>query len=264
MAEAKIEPKFEPKIEEPKIESKVEEPKIEEAKLEESKVEESKIEESKIEESKIEESKIEEVKIDEPKIEAVKIEAVKSEVAPPVPAAAAAATEPTSTGTATAPEKAPTPANEVPPISSEIESGKFSSSSIFSSDIVSSNIVSSNMAAGSFDEPSAGGIGDMAKKESEIAANTAAAWASWRRIRETDPKAASPSADPSGKEDPIASTPQDAAAMAVAAGAEKSPEEARAANDSDPDDIAGIVDSVLADMRPKIVEEISRKMGKKK
>jgi hypothetical protein len=254
MAEAKIEPKFEPKIEEPKIESKVEEPKIEEAKLEE----------SKIEESKIEESKIEEVKIDGPKIEAVKIEEVKSEVAPPVPAAAAAVTEPTSTGTATAPEKAPTPANEVPPISSEIESGKFSSSSIFSSDIVSSNIVSSNMAAGSFDEPSAGGIGDMAKKESEIAANTAAAWASWRRIRETDPKAASPSADPSGKEDPIASTPQDAAAMAVAAGAEKSPEEARAANDSDPDDIAGIVDSVLADMRPKIVEEISRKMGKKK
>ena len=254
MAEAKIEPKFEPKIEEPKIESKVEEPKIEEAKLEESKVEES----------KIEESKIEEVKIDGPKIEAVKIEEVKSEVAPPVPAAAAAVTEPTSTGTATAPEKAPTPANEVPPISSEIESGKFSSSSIFSSDIVSSNIVSSNMAAGSFDEPSAGGIGDMAKKESEIAANTAAAWASWRRIRETDPKAASPSADPSGKEDPIASTPQDAAAMAVAAGAEKSPEEARAANDSDPDDIAGIVDSVLADMRPKIVEEISRKMGKKK
>jgi hypothetical protein len=52
--------------------------------------------------------------------------------------------------------------------------------------------------------------------------------------------------------------------MAVAAGAEKAPEEARAAHDSEPDEIASIVDSVLADLRPKIVEEISRKMGKKK
>jgi hypothetical protein len=33
--------------------------------------------------------------------------------------------------------------------------------------------------------------------------------------------------------------------------------------DSDPE-IASIVDSVLADMRPKIVEEIARKLGKKK
>ena len=102
----------------------------------------------------------------------------------------------------------------------------------------------------------------MAKKESEIAANTAAAWANWRRIRETDPKAVAPSGAPE-KEDPTASAPQDSAAMAVAAGAEKAPEEARA-SDSDSDDIASIVDSVLADLRPKIVEEISRKMGKKK
>jgi hypothetical protein len=52
--------------------------------------------------------------------------------------------------------------------------------------------------------------------------------------------------------------------MAVAAGAENSPEEAKAfADDSDPA-IASIVDSVLADLRPKIVEEISRKLGKKK
>jgi hypothetical protein len=49
--------------------------------------------------------------------------------------------------------------------------------------------------------------------------------------------------------------------MAVAAGAEKAPEGAHGAES---DDIAGIVDSVLADLRPKIVEEISRKMGKKK
>jgi len=50
--------------------------------------------------------------------------------------------------------------------------------------------------------------------------------------------------------------------MAVAAGAEKTPESA--ASESDPAAIASIVDSVLADLRPKIFEEISRKMGKKK
>jgi hypothetical protein len=52
--------------------------------------------------------------------------------------------------------------------------------------------------------------------------------------------------------------------MAVAAGAEKAPEESSAASPSDSEGIASIVDSVLADMRPKIFEEISRKMGKKK
>jgi hypothetical protein len=51
--------------------------------------------------------------------------------------------------------------------------------------------------------------------------------------------------------------------MAVAVGAESSPEEAPSNHDSDPE-IASIVDSVLADMRPRIVEEIARKLGKKK
>ena len=96
----------------------------------------------------------------------------------------------------------------------------------------------------------------MAKKESEAAA----AWASFRRIRETgDPKA---SAEPATQEDE--SAPQDLAAMAVAAGAEKAPEEMSSAADSKTADIASIVDSVLADLRPKIVEEISRQMGRKK
>jgi twitching motility two-component system response regulator PilH len=73
--------------------------------------------------------------------------------------------------------------------------------------------------------------------ESEIAATTAAAWANWRRTRQDDRPAE--------------------AAMAVAAGAEKAPEEGEAP------EIANIVDSVLADLRPKIVEEISRKLKKK-
>ena len=99
----------------------------------------------------------------------------------------------------------------------------------------------------------------MGDKESEAATTTAAAWASWRRIRESDdPKATS--GTPSHQQEAL----PDAAAMAVAAGAEKAPEEASAESESDPAAIASIVDSVLADLRPKIFEEISRKMGKKK
>ena len=94
----------------------------------------------------------------------------------------------------------------------------------------------------------------MAKRESE----TAAAWASWRKIRETGSK---PTAGSSSMENDELSESKDAA-MAVAAGAERSPEDAESL-DSDPE-IASIVDSVLADMRPKIVEEIARKLGKKK
>ena len=63
-----------------------------------------------------------------------------------------------------------------------------------------------------------------------------------------------------------AAAPQDQAAMAVAAGAESNRAEAvaEAETASDDDGIASIVDSVLADLRPKIVAEISKKLGKKK
>lgn len=110
-------------------------------------------------------------------------------------------------------------------------------------------------------EPTSGGIVDMAKRESEFAATTAAAWASWRRIRETgDAKDASDSKSSSEKD----SDGQDEAAMAVAAGAEKAPEELSESSSEETPEIASIVDSVLADLRPKIVEEISKKLGKKK
>jgi hypothetical protein len=104
----------------------------------------------------------------------------------------------------------------------------------------------------------AGGSDEMAKRESE----TAAAWASWRKIRETGGSKSAPPAEASVKEAED-SIPEDRAAMAVAAGAERKPEEVTGSFDSDPE-IASIVDSVLADMRPKIVEEIARKLGKKK
>ena len=105
----------------------------------------------------------------------------------------------------------------------------------------------------------------MAKKEREIAANTAAAWASWRRIRETGSPKDQASAEPDKKEaeeETVAPPEKNEAAMAVAAGAEKAP--AEVSDEGESAEIASIVDSVLADMRPKIVEEISRKLKKKK
>jgi hypothetical protein len=106
----------------------------------------------------------------------------------------------------------------------------------------------------------AGGMSEMAKRESET---TAAAWASWRRIRDTGEAKPADQSKPKSAPDKE-SIPQDAAAMAVAAGAEKTPEELPANSEGETGEIASIVDSVLADLRPKIVEEISRKLGKKK
>ena len=51
----------------------------------------------------------------------------------------------------------------------------------------------------------------------------------------------------------------------MAAGAEQLLQEAAAAaQDGDQSNVASIVDSVLADLRPKLMEEINRKMSKKK
>jgi CheY-like chemotaxis protein len=112
--------------------------------------------------------------------------------------------------------------------------------------------------------------------ESDMAETTAAAWASWRRIRESgdSPTASAHPSETVQEKTPESNfqsgsgdagsqyaNPHDAAAMAVAAGAEKTPDEGSAASDAE---VASIVDSVLADLRPKIVEEISRKLGKKK
>ncbi|HEY6373004.1 MAG TPA: response regulator [Candidatus Sulfotelmatobacter sp.] len=114
------------------------------------------------------------------------------------------------------------------------------------------------------EQPALESSAEIVNGESDAAESTAAAWASWHRTRESGEPNAAP-AENAQKEPPQeASAPEDAAARAVAAGAEKTPEEASAKSESDPEGIASIVDSVLADLRPKIYEEISRKMGKKK
>jgi CheY-like chemotaxis protein len=101
--------------------------------------------------------------------------------------------------------------------------------------------------------------------EPDLAATTAAAWANWREIRNSSETQAAEPATGGQKEieENESAHSRDAAAMAVAAGAESSPEEVSSANDDDPA-ISSIVDSVLADLRPKIVEEISRKLKKRK
>ncbi len=123
----------------------------------------------------------------------------------------------------------------------------------------------SEVAAPSTGEPTSATSADVVNGESDATESTAAAWASWHRTRETGAPLASAEPAPKSADEASAppSPPEDAAARAVAAGAEKTPEEASASSDSD-EGIASIVDSVLAEMRPKIYEEISRKMGKKK
>ncbi len=122
-------------------------------------------------------------------------------------------------------------------------------------------VVATDSASPTAVSPIAGGIDEMAKKDSENTA--AAAWASWRKIRETGNSRPAQSAEAVKEEAEGSPVAQDSAAMAVAVGAESSPEAVNNSLDSDPE-IASMVDSVLADMRPKIVEEIARKLGKKK
>jgi hypothetical protein len=97
---------------------------------------------------------------------------------------------------------------------------------------------------------------------SETVKSTAAAWASWRQIRDTNGSQAVP--DQSQEVEVPESAPAEAA-RAVAAGAEQILQEAQAnAPSGNPTDVASIVDSVLADLRPKLMAEISRKMAEKK
>jgi hypothetical protein len=108
--------------------------------------------------------------------------------------------------------------------------------------------------------------------ESESVKTTAAAWASWRQIRDTnEPKPSASTATQAEADGQSSAQPQvvveptsDTAAMAVAAGAEQIAQEVAQAAAHNPADVASIVDSVLADLRPRLMAEISRKMSEKK
>jgi CheY-like chemotaxis protein len=102
------------------------------------------------------------------------------------------------------------------------------------------------------------------KPETETVKSTAAAWASWRQIRDTS-KSAEVTQDHSRESDVPQPAQAETAAMAAAAGAEQLLQAAESSEPNrNPSDVASIVDSVLADLRPKLMEEISRKMSQKK
>ncbi|MGA8270883.1 MAG: response regulator [Candidatus Sulfotelmatobacter sp.] len=112
-------------------------------------------------------------------------------------------------------------------------------------------------------------------EDPETVKSTAAAWASWRQVRDSTDARMATAAPANPEFDVPAPPPAESAAMAVAAGAEHSAAEHVAQEDAaaalaagnstgNPSDIAGIVDSVLADLRPRLMEEISRKMSEKK
>ena len=102
------------------------------------------------------------------------------------------------------------------------------------------------------------------RHDSETVKNTAAAWATWRQVHDSSQSNQVAAAQPHQIDQPE-SAPE-TAARAVAAGAEQISQEAlaAAAADGDQSNVASIVDSVLADLRPKLMEEINRKMSKKK
>jgi CheY-like chemotaxis protein len=102
------------------------------------------------------------------------------------------------------------------------------------------------------------------KLDTEAVKTTAAAWASWRQIRDTSKS----DEQPQTQTPPFASTessPSDTAALAAAAGAGQALQETASASPTEnPADVASIVESVLAGLRPKLMEEITRKMAEKK
>ena len=112
---------------------------------------------------------------------------------------------------------------------------------------------------------------EIDRKDSHAEALRAAAWANWHQIRDSivgSTSAALAASDQTQPQQPeeTASTPQTADAsshesetMAAAASAGSASSTAAEAGA-----IANIVDSVLAELRPKIVEEIARKLGNDK
>jgi hypothetical protein len=107
----------------------------------------------------------------------------------------------------------------------------------------------------SSEEDEAGGQDDMSKDKAD---KTNAAWSNWHQIRSGSTPAGAASDPVQAAKDAEAQAEEAPRAMAAAAAGDGS------AASSDASDIANIVDSVLADLRPKIVEEIAKKLGKSK
>lgn len=101
----------------------------------------------------------------------------------------------------------------------------------------------------------AGGTDDMDRKHSESLG--------FKMIRQSPAASkAAAKAEPVSKENfEVPAASPEPAARAAAATAESAPSSASAVSVADPKAIASIVDSVLAELRPKIVEEIAKKLA---
>lgn len=102
-----------------------------------------------------------------------------------------------------------------------------------------------------------------AQPETEAVRNTAEAWANWSQshVPQREPE----SAAATEQRESVPSEPAEMNAAAVAAGAEQLLQAgANGQTEGNPHDVASIVDSVLAGLRSKLMEEISRKMSEKK
>jgi CheY-like chemotaxis protein len=118
-----------------------------------------------------------------------------------------------------------------------------------------------------------GGQDEMDRKEeAEQAAAHAAAWANWHQIRESvvgatakvaeETAAAMKEIHKSKEIQQEESAQPEAMAAAASAGASSSSAPASSTPPSDSNTIASIVDSVLAELKPKLMEEIARKLKK--
>jgi CheY-like chemotaxis protein len=170
------------------------------------------------------------------------------------------------------PNQAPAPVAESASGTQESQPRQESESAIMEASTAASNSVTPNASrpegAEEKPEPPA-----ESKLDPEAVKNTAAAWATWRQTRDVstpgevagEVRAGEVGEDQRRELNLPESAPLETAARAVAAGAEQIMQEAAAtAPNGDAGNVASIVDSVLADLRPKLMEEISRKMSEKK
>jgi guanyl-specific ribonuclease Sa len=97
-----------------------------------------------------------------------------------------------------------------------------------------------------------------------MAATTAAAWATWRQIRDTDSSANQSDRAKEFAAHESSAAQVESAAMAAAAGAEQGADTSSTELPDEAKNIANIVESVMAELRPKIVAEISKKLAAEK
>jgi len=133
----------------------------------------------------------------------------------------------------------------------ESQAAAFAAAAAGSGDAISQSTVPSEVPAEVPPSAPAPSNADERQRESELAA----AWESWKHIRESvvEPQFKSQSANPS----------MSAMQAPTEEGSRPQPESESEVGGHE-ESVASIVDSVLADLKPRLMEEISRKMGKEK